>query len=282
MNLLTRLGSRMMALLIRVGAPFGSMALLTVPGRRTGKLRSTPVAVTPHGGGWRLLSVHGESDWARNLRAAGEGTLAIRGTPIPITATELDPTEAAPFIRSALEGAGRMTRRIVGRHFAASVDDPIEAWREEAASHPLFHLSPLELPGVRGTAILRVLAGSVLLGLAVQVALAGLGAFGLEGAWEAHRTFGVVAEAASLVAALVALGLRRAGVRWPLVGIFLLITLQHGSATLGGLAGAFHAVDALVMVALASTVLRRLRVGAPIPAAPHLRIGEASLVAGRV
>lgn len=83
MDLLTRLGSRMMALLIRVGAPFGSMALLTVPGRRTGKLRSTPVAVTPHGGGWRLLSVHGESDWARNLRAAGEGTLAIRGTLSP-------------------------------------------------------------------------------------------------------------------------------------------------------------------------------------------------------
>src|SRR5690606_21015940 len=134
------------------------------------------------------------------------------------------------------------------------------------------------LPRIRGTAILKTLTTLVLLGLAGQVALARLGAVGQTGTWEARSSFGGVAEAIALVCSLTASGLRRHGGRLPLVGIFALITLQHGSATVGGWAGAFHSVNSLVMIALAVTVLRRLKADVPVPAAPHLRIGDAPQV----
>ncbi|HEX7098703.1 MAG TPA: nitroreductase family deazaflavin-dependent oxidoreductase [Acidimicrobiia bacterium] len=274
MEYLSRLGRRSLIALLRLGAPFGAMAVLTVRGRRTGMPRSTPIAVAPHRGGWRLLAVYGEADWVRNLRAAGKAILNFRGIDVPVVATEIEPDEAAPIIRSSLVSAGASTRRIIGRHFGARVDDPLAAWREEAARHPLFYLAPLELPERRGAGLLRGLATVLLVGLAGQVALAGLGAFG-QLPWSVHGTFGVVIEALALVTAVAALVSRRVGVRWSLLGIFALITLQHGTATLGGWAGGLHALSALLQLSLAAMVVRRLGADVPIPAAPHLRVGEA-------
>lgn len=94
--------------------------------------------------------------------------------------------------------------------------------------------------------------------------------FGISTAWGWHRTLGVVTEAVALAAAVVAIVVRRVGVRWLTAGIFILIAFQHGTASIGGLAGAVHAMNALLMLAMALTVLRRVRGGAPVPAAPHL------------
>lgn len=267
-----RLGNRLIALLLRLGVPLGAMALLTVAGRTSGRPRSTPIAVVAHGDGWRLLSTYGIGDWVRNLRSAGAATLTFRGACIPVLATELDPVKAAPFVHATVTDAGRVTRTIIGPHFDASIDDPIEAWQDEATRHPLFHLTPLQLPRARGRAVLTALIMLLTLGVVGQIVLAGMGAFGQALAWDWHRTVGVVTEAVALAAAVLAIALRRVGVRWLSVGIFTLIAVQHGTAAIGGVAGSLHAFNSLLMLIAASTILRRLRRDDPLPAAPQAAV----------
>ncbi|MGQ0848887.1 MAG: hypothetical protein ACT4OP_07175 [Actinomycetota bacterium] len=49
----------------------GRMALLAVPGRRSGLPRRTPVTLTPHGEGWSLGSPFGETDWVKTSGPQG-------------------------------------------------------------------------------------------------------------------------------------------------------------------------------------------------------------------
>lgn len=266
--------NRLITLLLRMGAPFGAMAVLTVEGRKSGLARSTPVAVVPHEGGWRLLAAAGIGDWVRNLRRAGEATLTFRGALVPVVSRELSPSEAAPVIRSTVTGAGALTRRFVAPHFSATATDPLERWEAEAESHPLFHLTPASLPTPRGGTALGMLTVALILGVVAQVALAGAGAFRTGGAWSAHGSLGVGVEAVALVTALSAIFLRRVGIRWLATAIFVLIAFQHGTAALGGYAGAVHAFNALLMLAAGSTMLRRLRAAHPLPAAPNVQVGQ--------
>lgn len=75
----------------RMAALFGRrfISKLTVTGRRSGKPRSTPVAVLEHGGERYLVAPRGNTHWARNLRAAGEGQLKHRGRYRRFTAVEV-------------------------------------------------------------------------------------------------------------------------------------------------------------------------------------------------
>lgn len=70
-----RVRNRVVVLFHRVGLPFGPMQLLTLPGRRTGIPRTTPVApVTIHGATY-ICQAYPHADWVKNARAAGRGTL---------------------------------------------------------------------------------------------------------------------------------------------------------------------------------------------------------------
>jgi deazaflavin-dependent oxidoreductase (nitroreductase family) len=70
----THVGNRMAAL-------FGRLFISqpTVVGRHSGKPRTTPVAVLEHEGQRYLIAPRGNTHWARNLRAAGEGHSATAG-----------------------------------------------------------------------------------------------------------------------------------------------------------------------------------------------------------
>jgi deazaflavin-dependent oxidoreductase (nitroreductase family) len=67
----------------------GGVATLTVPGRRTGRARTVPVIPVEVGGIRYLVSPYGESDWVRNLRAAGKATLARKGKVETVQASEI-------------------------------------------------------------------------------------------------------------------------------------------------------------------------------------------------
>ena len=66
-----RFGNAMVTTLLRTGVRMGPMTLLTVRGRKSGQPRTTPVAIVEHEGQRWLISPYGQSDWVRNLRAAG-------------------------------------------------------------------------------------------------------------------------------------------------------------------------------------------------------------------
>lgn len=58
-----------------VGVPLMGAEVLDVRGRRSGVARSVVVNLLDLGGQVYLLSARGESQWVKNLRAAGEGRL---------------------------------------------------------------------------------------------------------------------------------------------------------------------------------------------------------------
>ncbi|AFU05660.1 hypothetical protein [Nocardia brasiliensis] len=67
--------NRVVITLNRLGVPLGTMRVLSVPGRASGELRTTPVSpLTVRGA--RYVVGHGEAEWVRNARKSNWGILA--------------------------------------------------------------------------------------------------------------------------------------------------------------------------------------------------------------
>jgi deazaflavin-dependent oxidoreductase (nitroreductase family) len=129
-------------LFLAAGVPMGPEVLLTVRGRKSGLPRSTPVTICQHSGRRGLISPFGETDWVRNLRAAGYATLTVGRQQEEVTAVELGPMEAAEFIRDVLAPHARSTRlgAWIVRHLdKIDIDHPVAA----AEGRPVFELRPL-------------------------------------------------------------------------------------------------------------------------------------------
>lgn len=69
-----KIANKVIALAHRMGVAM-PMAMLTVPGRRSGRPRSTPVSPYSVDGQRYVVGGYGGSDWVRNARAAGTGVL---------------------------------------------------------------------------------------------------------------------------------------------------------------------------------------------------------------
>jgi len=82
------------------------VATLTVVGRRTGELRKVPVIPVEVAGSRYLVAPYGESDWVRNLRAAGRGELSRKGQTEIFQAIEIPVDEREIVIARYREVAG--------------------------------------------------------------------------------------------------------------------------------------------------------------------------------
>lgn len=71
-----RPANRLVRLLTRLGLRLGTVHVLTVPGRRSGVPRPTPVSPLTVDGRRYVIAGLPDGDWARNVRAAGRGELA--------------------------------------------------------------------------------------------------------------------------------------------------------------------------------------------------------------
>jgi len=86
-----------------------------------------------------LISPFGETNWARNLRAARRATISLGRHKEEVAAVELGREEAVAFIRDVLAPVARQSRlggwfvRYVDR---INIDDPQEA----ALGRPVFEL----------------------------------------------------------------------------------------------------------------------------------------------
>ena len=135
--------NKIISFLLRLGLPIGPQALLTVPGRKTGLSRTTPIALNACDDGWQLVSVYGEVDWVKNLRAARSALVTRRLRRVPVTVRELDAHEAAPILRDLVAAIGPLVRPVIGRYFATDPTAPLHAWESEASRHPVFILTPV-------------------------------------------------------------------------------------------------------------------------------------------
>lgn len=73
--------------------------VLEVSGRKTGKPRKTPVTPMDVDGQRYVVGGVPGSDWAANVRAAGEATLHIGRRSERVRMTEMPPEEARPLLR---------------------------------------------------------------------------------------------------------------------------------------------------------------------------------------
>ena len=92
--------NRLVKAIARLGIPAGPSQILTVPGRKSGKPRSTPMTPFEHDGGLYTVAGYPGADWAANARAAGTGTLTRGRSSRQVEIVELDPDEARPVLRS--------------------------------------------------------------------------------------------------------------------------------------------------------------------------------------
>jgi deazaflavin-dependent oxidoreductase (nitroreductase family) len=122
--------------LMQLHIPTGSIALLTVPGRRTGQPRSTPVNLHVEDGRRYLVCPYGHVNWVQNVRAAGgRARLKTRGRMEDIRLQELPAAQAAPLLKYYAE-----KYKIVTPFFDAKPGDPVERFAAEADKHPAFEI----------------------------------------------------------------------------------------------------------------------------------------------
>ena len=128
--------------LLRLGPLLGPNALISIPGRKTGVVRTTPVALVELQGRRWVIGTFGETNWVRNLRAARHATVTVGRRQQEVQADELDVARRAEFFRTVL---GPYARALpVGPlllsllHARDILDNPAQA----AETRPVFELSP--------------------------------------------------------------------------------------------------------------------------------------------
>jgi deazaflavin-dependent oxidoreductase (nitroreductase family) len=121
----------------RVGLTGPRTHLLTVPGRRTGKLWSTPVSIVRVGDERWLVAPYGDRNWVKNARSAGWVELRRGRHRERLAVEELGPSSAVPVLQEYYR-LGRVTRPL----FDVSLGSSAEEWLAEAPRHPVFVLKP--------------------------------------------------------------------------------------------------------------------------------------------
>jgi deazaflavin-dependent oxidoreductase (nitroreductase family) len=86
--------NRIVRLLSRLGLRLGTIHVLTVPGRKSGKPRSTPISPLTVDGRRYVVAGLPDGDWARNVRASGSGVLATGRRRSTVVLTEITDPES--------------------------------------------------------------------------------------------------------------------------------------------------------------------------------------------
>jgi deazaflavin-dependent oxidoreductase (nitroreductase family) len=120
---------------LRLGLPIANNYLLTVPGRKTGNLHTTPVTLMIRDEQRYLVAPYGIVEWVRNARASGEVMLSRGRMRETVPVTELDPVEAAPILKQYVNDVP-----VVRRYFDADKDASLAHFEAEAPRKAVFRL----------------------------------------------------------------------------------------------------------------------------------------------
>ena len=134
-----RVMNPLIMLLTKLGLSLRGSAVLTVPGRKTGRPQQVPVNPLPYEGQRYLVAPRGETQWVRNIRAAGGGELRRGRRSERFRIVELEPEEKPPLLRAYL----KLWAWETGQFFnGVKHDAPDDEIRREAARHPMFRIVP--------------------------------------------------------------------------------------------------------------------------------------------
>lgn len=134
---ITRIVNGVLGFLASMGVTPSDTVTLEVKGRRSGRVRSNVVTSVEQEGQRYLVSPRGETEWVRNVRAAGgEATLRHRGRQ-KVRLQEMPSGETAAIIQAYL----KKTKMATKQHFGIDPEAPMEEFDKIAARHPVFKIT---------------------------------------------------------------------------------------------------------------------------------------------
>ncbi|GAA3558968.1 nitroreductase family deazaflavin-dependent oxidoreductase [Amycolatopsis ultiminotia] len=135
----TDLFNRIVQRLTKLGISVLGSRVLGVRGRKSGELREVPVNLLSHDGAQYLVAPRGETQWVRNLRAAGQGQLRVGRRVDEFTYRELADDEKPVLLRVYL----KRWKFEVGAFFdGVDASAPDETLRRIAPGYPVFEVRP--------------------------------------------------------------------------------------------------------------------------------------------
>ncbi|MET8776810.1 nitroreductase/quinone reductase family protein [Nocardia sp. NPDC050713] len=132
--------NRMVIALQGVGLTLGTMRVLSVPGRKTGTLRTTPVSPLTVDGVTYVVGGFDDADWVRNARAAGWGVLAKGRRKQRVSLIELPISERAAVLREFPRKVPHGVRFMLNAGAVESADP--DAFAAAAPRCPVFRIEP--------------------------------------------------------------------------------------------------------------------------------------------
>jgi hypothetical protein len=113
--------------LLRRGIGVGPQRLLSVPGRTTGILRTTPVALIEFNGKRFVVAGYETADWVKNVRVSGWAIIGRGRNTERLGLTEVPPHDRSPILRE-------FARKVAGGPLIP--DSPEASFQEESRVHP--------------------------------------------------------------------------------------------------------------------------------------------------
>ena len=140
-----RINNAVGPLLTSLGLAPRDAVTMEVRGRRSGKPRRVPILVTPYRGEDYLVSLSGESEWVRNVRAAGGQALIRRRGARRVRLDEVPAAERteiiAEYLRRAAERSGPKAAVKQARYYFGIGPDPSpERLAAITAHYPVFRV----------------------------------------------------------------------------------------------------------------------------------------------
>ena len=129
--------NRIIAGLTRIGISVWGSRELRVKGRKSGEWRKVPVNLLTFDNHRYLVAPRGETQWVRNLRAAGTGELRVGKRIETFRGIELEDADKPQVLRAYL----RRWKMEVGVFFdGVSADAPDAELTRIAPDHPVFRV----------------------------------------------------------------------------------------------------------------------------------------------
>ena len=124
--------------LASIGLMPGDTVRLQVKGRKSGQVRSVAVTWVEHEGNRYLVAPRGNTEWARNVKAAGGEAILKHRKSERVRLEEVPLEQRAPIIKSYLKKTAMVTKR----EFGIEPDAPIEEFEKIAGRHPVLRVMP--------------------------------------------------------------------------------------------------------------------------------------------
>lgn len=141
--------NRVVRWLTRHGVSLWGSRILQVPGRRSGALQQVPVNLLVLDGRRFLVSPRGNTQWVRNVRAAGGATLRVGRRTEDVALVELPVEHRVPVLRAYVSRWAWEVGRLLDGLSARSTDAELLA---AAPGVPAFEVKSPDAAGARPAA----------------------------------------------------------------------------------------------------------------------------------